>query len=165
MFAAGKTVWYLPLAVLLTAALLFAIVLGYDRYIFTHDQNPYPESLTTFLSTDTITALKQDARLHHAILGVTESVAQTSSEIGQWYGIASMEDFGVTMSDTIAELCKRNDVVSQKRGLLDDMNEAMKDLSGGLGVNGGLSSIVANLGTALTQGLATPALFLGIGVG
>ncbi|KAJ4983546.1 hypothetical protein SVAN01_10962 [Stagonosporopsis vannaccii] len=163
MFAAGKPVWYLPLAVMLTAALLFVLLLGYDRHIFSHHQDLYPDSLTAFLSAKTIAALKQDARLHCAVLSLTESVAQTSNDIGQRFGIASMEDFGATLGNSISELRKRDDLAGRKRGLLDDMG----GLLGGLGVNttGGLSSIIGNLGTSLTDGLAIPALFLGIGVG
>ncbi|KAJ8112280.1 hypothetical protein OPT61_g5317 [Boeremia exigua] len=167
MFAVGKPVWYLPLAVLLTAAIHFAFVLGYDRYTFAHTQNPYTGSLTTFLSTETITALKEDARLHHALLGLTESLARSSCDIGQRYGIGTMEEFGVTLKDSITELRKRNDVVVQSRGLLEDISQAAGSLLGGLGLNttGGLSGIIGNIGNSLTEGLATPALFLGIGVG
>lgn len=163
MFAAGKPVWYLPLAVVLTAALLFALVLGYDRYIFSHYQDPSPEILTTFLSASTINALKEDARLHHAVLSLTDSIAQTSSDFGHRFGIVNMKVFGETLGDSISELRKRANVAERKRGLLDDLGA----LIGGLGMNttGGLSAIVGNLGTALTEGLATPALFLGIGVG
>ncbi|KAF2623265.1 hypothetical protein BU25DRAFT_462164 [Macroventuria anomochaeta] len=168
MFAAGKPVWYLPLAVFAIAALLFTVAeLRYDRYIFANSQSAYPESLTTFLSVETITALKDDARLHHALLGLTASIAHTSSDIGQRYGFEGAERFGASLTDSIAELRKRYDVKTRKRGLVDDMSQAMGDLLGRLGVNttGGLSAIVGNLGSALTDGLATPALFLGIGVG
>ncbi len=167
MFAAGKPVWYLPLAVLLTAALSFALVLGYERSIFARSRASYPEKLTTFLSVDTINALKEDARLHHALLGLTESLAHTSSSVGQQFGIGTMKEFGETLANSVSELRKRHDVADRKRGLLDDAGEAIGNLLGGLGMNttGGLSSVVGNLGSALTQGLATPALFLGIGVG
>ena len=169
MSAAGKPVWYLPLAVLAIIAFLFTILgLGYDRYIFANSiHNLYPENLTTFLSADTITALKEDARLHYALLGLTESIAHSSSDIGQRYGFGGMEQFGALLTDSITELRKRHGSRSQKRALVDDMSQAMGDLLGGLGVNttDGFSSIAGTLGAALTEGLATPALFLGIGLG
>jgi hypothetical protein len=168
MFAAGKPVWYLPFAILAIAFFLFTIVgLGYDRYIFVNNHEPYPDSLTAILSKDTIVALKEDARLHHAILGLTESIARTSSEIGQRYGFEGVKSFGTNLTESITELRKRHDVKGRKRGLIDDTSQAMKDVLSGLGVNvtGGVSSIVGNLGNALIDGLATPALFLGIGVG
>jgi hypothetical protein len=168
MFAAGKPVWYLPLAVCAIAALVFTIFrLGYDRYTFINHQNAYPGTLTTFLSVDTITALKEDARLHHALLGLTESLARTSSDIGQRYGFEGVKSFGTFLTDSVTELRKRHDIKSPKRGLVDDMSQAMGNLLGGTSLNttGGLSAIVGNLGSVLSDGLATPALFLGIGVG
>ncbi|KAH6629333.1 hypothetical protein C7974DRAFT_359048 [Boeremia exigua] len=162
MFAAGKPVWYLPLAVTFSAALLFALVLGYDRYIFAHSRDHYLESFTSFLSADTIAALREDARLHHAILGLTETIAQTSSDIGQRYGIGSMRNFGTTLTESISELRKRDDGIHQKRGMLEDMNQAMGRVLG-LNTTGGLSCFIGNLSAAFTEGLATPALFLGIG--
>ena len=168
MFAAGKPVWYLPLAVFAITALLFTTVrLGYDRYIFTNHPETAPNTLTTFLSAETINALKKDTRLHYALLGLTESLARTSSDIGQRYEFEGVKNFGSSVTDSITELRKRHDVKSRRRGLVDDMGQAMDDLLSGTGLNttGGLSAIVGNLGSALTDGLATPALFLGIGVG
>ena len=168
MFAAGKPVWYLPLAVFSIAALIFTILrLGYDRYIFVNHQNAYPDTFTAFLSADTITALREDARLHHTLLGLTDSLARTSSDIGQRYGFEGVKSFGTFLTESVTELRKRHDVKSPKRGLVGDMSQAMGNLLGGTSLNttGGLSAIVGNLGSALTDGLATPALFLGISVG
>lgn len=167
MSAAGKPVWYLPLAVFLAAAVLFTFHLGYDRYIFAHDRNSNQSDALGFLSPESVTALKDDARLHHALLGLGESFALTSSDLGQKYGFAGMTDFGVALGDSVAELRKRNNLETQKRGLFDDIRNGFENALGGLGINatGGLGGILDNLGTALTNGLATPALFLGIGVG
>ena len=167
MFAAGKPVWYLPLAGILIAAVLFTLALGYDHYNFAQDRQRHLDTSITFLSTNTLTALKEDARLHHALLELTDSIAHTSSDVGRQFGFEGLEGFGTTLGESIAELRRRDDAGYQKRALLDDVSEAMGSLLGGLGVNttGGLSAIVGNLGSALTQGLATPALFLGIGVG
>jgi hypothetical protein len=168
MFAAGKPVWYLPLVAFATAALLFTFArLAYDRYIFAQSLYSDPEDLTTFLSAETITALKNDARLHYALLSLTETIAHTSSDLGQTWGLTSVQEFGHALTENIAELRKRHDVQSQKRGLLDDLGQAVKGLLGGAGLNttGGLGGILGDFGNALTEGLATPALFLGIGVG
>lgn len=168
MSTAGRSVWYLPFAVFATVLFLFTFAgLGYDRYIFTHTLDSNPEGLTTFLSLDTITALRDDARLHHALLGLTESIAKTSSDLGQNLDLDGLQGLGRALTEGVAELRKRYNVQSQKRDVLDGMGKAVEDLLGGAGVNttGGLSAIVGNLGTALTEGLATPALFLGIGVG
>ncbi|KAJ4359438.1 hypothetical protein N0V95_002185 [Ascochyta clinopodiicola] len=166
MFASGKPVWYLPFTII---AIVFFVVsiarLGYDRYVFVNSWDP--GTSTTFLSADTITALRNDARLHHALLGLSETIAQTSSDIGRKYGFEGVKGFGNTLTEGVAELRKRQDVNGRKRALGDDMNQAMSSLLGGLGVNttGGVSGIVDNLTSALVGGLATPALFLGIGVG
>ncbi|KAG9198595.1 hypothetical protein G6514_009771 [Epicoccum nigrum] len=167
MFAAGKPVWYLPLAVFFAAAVLLTLHLGYDRYIFAHGHNSNQSDALGFLSADSVTALKDDARLHHALLGLSESLALTSSDLGQRYGFAGVADFGVALGDSVAELKKRNNLEAQKRGLFDDIRNGFENALGGLGINatGGLSGILDNLGTTLTNGLATPALFLGIGVG
>lgn len=167
MFAAGKPVWYLPLAVFFAAAVLFSLHLGYDRYIFAHDRNSNQDNALGFLSAESVTALKDDARLHHALLGLSETIALTSSDLGQRYGIAGVAEFGVALGDSVAELRKRNNLEVQKRGLFDDIRNGFENALGGLGINatGGLSGILDNIGNALTSGLATPALFLGIGVG
>ncbi|KAF3041895.1 hypothetical protein E8E12_005491 [Didymella heteroderae] len=168
MFAAGKPVWYLPLAIFATAAFFFTSAgLAYDRYFSAQSSYSNKEDLTAFLSADTITALKNDARLHHALLGLTETIAHTSSNLGQTLGLDGVQEFGYALNMRVTELRKRHDVKSQKRGLLDDLGQAAKGLLGGTGLNttGGLSGILGNLGNALTEGLATPALFLGIGIG
>lgn len=165
MFAAGRPVWYLTLAVFSIAAVFFTVIrLGYDRYVFANSRGPYSEGLTTFLSSDTITALKEDVKLHHALLSLTESIARTSDDIGQSYGFEGAKSFGTSLSNSITELRKRHDFKSRKRALVDDVGQALGNLMG-VNTTGGLSAIVGNLGSALTDGLATPALFLGIGVG
>ncbi|KAF1926890.1 uncharacterized protein M421DRAFT_394471 [Didymella exigua CBS 183.55] len=168
MFGAGKRVWHLPLAVFAIAALLFTFAgLGYDRYVFTNTLNSNTEGFTAFLSADTITAIKDDARLHHALLSFTESIAHTSSDLGHRLDLSGVQEFGHALSQSVVELRKRHDVRSRKRSSLDDVSQVMESLLFEMGLNttGGLSAIVGNLGTALTGGLATPALFLGIGVG
>ena len=167
MFAAGKPVWYLPLAVIFAAAVLFTLHLGYDRYIFAHDRNSNENNALGFLSAESVTALRDDARLHHALLGLGESFALTSSDLGQRYGLAGVAGFGVALGDSVVELRKRNELETQKRWLFDDIRNGFENALGGLGINatGGISGILDNIGTALTNGLATPALFLGIGVG
>ena len=167
MFAAGKPVWYLPLAVIFAATVLFTLHLGYDRYIFAHDRNSNENNALGFLSAESVNALRDDARLHHALLGLGESFALTSSDLGQRYGLAGVAGFGVALGDSVVELRKRNNLETQKRGLFDDIRNGFENALGGLGINatGGISGILDNIGTALTNGLATPALFLGIGVG
>ncbi|KZM18617.1 hypothetical protein ST47_g10221 [Ascochyta rabiei] len=166
MLATGKPVWYLPFTIL---AIIFFVVsiarLGYDRYVFANSRDP--GSLTAFLSADTITALKDDARLHHALLGLTESIAQTSSDIGHKYGFEGVKDFGNTLTEGVAEIRKRQEVTGQKRALVDDTTQAIDSLLSGLNVNasGGVSGIIDSLSNSLFSGLATPALFLGVGFG
>lgn len=168
MFAAGKSVWYLPLAVFATAALLLTLAgLEYDRYTFIHNSHADAADFKSFLSAETITALKNDARLHYALLGLTETIAHTSNDLGQTLGLTGVKDFGHALAEDVTELRKRHIVNRQKRALLDDLGQAAKDIFSGAGLNttGGLGGILGNLGNALTEGLATPALFLGIGVG
>lgn len=168
MFAAGKPVWYLSLTVFVTAALRFTFAgLAYNRYIFTQSSSSESQNPAAFLSRDTIAALRNDARLHYALLGLSETIAHSSSNLGQTLGLDGVQEFGHALTESVTELRKRHDANSQKRGLLDDMGQAAKGMFGGAGLNttGGLGGILGNLSNALTEGLSTPALFLGIGVG
>lgn len=168
MFASGKPIWYLWVAILTTALGVFTVVgLSYDRYAFINTQDRYQGTLATFLSTDTIKALKEDARLHHALLGLTDSIATASSNVGKDYGLNGVETFGKSLAKSITELRNRNDVDREGRVLVDEMGQALGDMLSGLGVNttGGVGGIVGNIGSSLVDGLATPALFLGLGVG
>ncbi|KAJ4312509.1 hypothetical protein N0V94_007402 [Neodidymelliopsis sp. IMI 364377] len=168
MFALGKLVWYLPFAILVTVSLIWTVTeLGYDRYIFANTHEPYQGAASAILSTNTIAALREDARLHHALLGLAESIARTSDQLGQDYGFESAKSFGESLTASVTELRKRYENNNRKRDVVGDLGQTMDNVLGGLGVNttGGVSGIVDNLGSALVEGLATPALFLGIGVG
>lgn len=168
MFVAGKLVWYLPLAFLAITALLFTFTgLAYDRHIFVQHGNSDVEGSTNFLSKETIAALKDDARLHHALLGLTESIAQTSSDLGQRFGMEGVKGFGTALTESITELRKRQAIEGQKSRLLNDANAAVGRLLGGGGsdITGEINVILGNLSNSLVEGLATPALFIGIGVG
>jgi hypothetical protein len=168
MFALGKLVWYLPFAILAAVSLIWTVTeLGYDRYIFANTHESYEEGASAILSTNTIAALREDARLHHALLGLAESIAWTLDQFGQDYGFESAKSFGESLTASTTELRKRYESKSRKRDVVGDLGQTMDNVLGGLGVNttGGVSGIVGNLGSALVEGLATPALFLGIGVG
>lgn len=168
MFTAGKSVWYLLLAVSATAALLFTFAeLTYDRYIFTQNSHSETEDDIALLSAETITALKNDARLHYALLGISETIAHTSIDLGQRMGLKAVHELGSSLKESVTELRKRDDVKIQTRGLLEDLGQATNGLLSRTGLNNtvGLGDVLKDLSKALTEGLAVPALFLGIGVG
>jgi hypothetical protein len=184
MFASGKPGWY-PFFILLATATFFytLISLGYDRHVFSTANGGHQ---IDFLSSKTIDTLYEDAQLRSAFLSITEQLGQTSNLIGEHFGIDSVRDFGAELADNAVELRKRQDTEqNEKRGLFADLGKAVQGFIGGgagggagglpgafeallpkgLNLTGGISGVVSRLGDTIVNGLPTPALFLGLGVG
>ncbi|KAF1939792.1 hypothetical protein EJ02DRAFT_513567 [Clathrospora elynae] len=171
-FIDGKRVWYLPLAFFATVFLLCSSV-GFwlGGHAFSSIER-YPDSLTAIFSTSTIDALNQDPRLHGALLSLTEAIAQSSTDLGGRLRIESLKNFGTNLTDGVVLVRAKQQSELKKRGIFDDIQQALGAITGGnsggaggLNLGGVLSGLLSRLGGSLADSLGTPALFLGIGVG
>ena len=179
----SRPVWYLPVAILTVTFFLYASVgLWFSEWIASDFQTQRTSALSSILSAETIDALYEDARLHHALLSLTEAVAKASNDYGESYSSDGLKKFGKTLTEEVARL-QSTAPQKKKRGLFDGV------LGGGTGAGagpggeqtGGFGGILAGIGNALgigggeangtglgdqvLSGLSTPALFLGIGIG
>lgn len=179
----SRPVWYLPVAILTVTLFLYASVgLWFSEWIASDFQTQRTSALSSILSAETIDALYEDARLHHALLSLTEAVAKASNDYGESYSSDGLKKFGKTLTEEVSRL-KSTAPQKKKRGLFDGA------LGGGAGAGagpggeqtGGFGGILAGIGNALgigggeangtglgdqvLSGLSTPALFLGIGIG
>lgn len=139
---------------------------------------------TTFdalVSPKTLDAINGDARLQGTILSMTEAIAKASSDYGETYDLPGLKGLGKNLTKEITRL-KAIYVPAEKvtrRGFLDDLipgsgGDGGGGLLGGLlggggnssqGLGGLLQNALEGLGNDLLGSLATPALFLGIGIG
>jgi hypothetical protein len=187
-----KSVWYLPAALLLSLFLYLSVGLWFDEWITVGFEQRHGNVLYEVVSPATVDALREDRRLHNAILSLTEYLANTSENLGRQYGSQGLRDFGQNLTAELTRIHARPP--PKKRGFLDDLGNLFKGGGGGgdgqpaqndtggilsgigeaLGIGGGnssgglgglLSGGLASLGDSIIGGLATPALFLGIGVG
>jgi hypothetical protein len=138
-------VWYL-LTVCVTGFLLCSSVGFWFGQRVSNGGERYPETLTAIFSTRTIDALNQDA---------------------QRFRVEGLKDFGTNITDAVGHVRNRHQSELKRRGTLDDMSEAIANLTGvrGLNLTGGITSLLGSLGDSVAGSLGTPALFLGIGLG
>lgn len=147
------------------------------------------------LSPETVDALYEDARLNEALLSLTEAMAQTTENLGEKLDSDGLRSFSRNLTEQLAKMKiaqpqrrKRglledlgnmitgggntNNQQGQQGqqgagGVLGGLGDAL-GLGGGNGT-GGLGGLLqqglSGIGDSIIGGLATPALFLGIGVG
>lgn len=186
----SRTVWYLPIALVTVTLLLYASV-GLWFNELTEHQNAF----ASILSQETIDALYGDERLNHALISLTETVAQASTNFGESYNLEGPKEFGKNLSVEVARLRASQTQRRGKRGFLQDLGNMLSgsggtgdgqqgqqgqsggllsELGNALGLGGGngtgglgglLQGGLSSLGDSIIGGLATPALFLGIGIG
>jgi len=172
MFA-FKPVWYLP-ASILAIFLLYAFAgVWYSAWASQHAELQHFGVFDKILSQDTINALNRDKRLQHALIYLADDVARRIYDFGEAYDSTSLRDFGRDLSGEVAQW--RGKPTQKKRRRFLRGAESLFGgggrgiTGGGLDFTGGLSSIlqegIKNLGGSIVDGLATPALFLGIGIG
>lgn len=178
----SKLGWYLPFAILTVTFLLYVSVgLWFTEWISSGYNVRPPNALDGVLSPETLDAIYEDARLHHALLSLTEAVAKASSDYGETYQSEGLKGFGKNLTDEVARI-KAAQVPKKKRGFMEDMagllsgggtgngqEAGLGGLLGGGNSSGGLGGLlqqgIAGIGGDLVGGLATPAFFLGIGLG
>lgn len=171
MLFASRSVWYLPASLFILAFLLYASLgIWFNDFIST-DLAPRhsPDGFDQYISPETIDALYTDTRLHKAFLSLTDALAKTSSDLGETYHFDGLRDFGRDLNEEVAKWRDAPPPERRRRGLKDLFGGAGAEAGGGFNLTGKLSSILeeglASLGGSITDGLATPALFLGIGIG
>ncbi|KAF2676878.1 hypothetical protein K458DRAFT_436943 [Lentithecium fluviatile CBS 122367] len=178
----SKTVWYLPFAILTITFLLYASIgLWFNQWIMNGYSVRPPNVLDGVLSPETLDALYDDARLHGALLSLTEAVAKASSDYGNTYNSDGLKDFGKNLTGEVERIkaASASTKRTNRQGLFGSVENKLSARQGGLlggllgggGSNstGGLGDLfgqaLSGLGGDLAGSLATPAFFLGIGVG
>jgi hypothetical protein len=186
MSSSSRSVWHL-LAVSLAICFLLYILVGawFDEWATSDVQPSQSEPLFGILSPSTVAALNDDAHLNHAIISLTQTVAEASSNYGEQLDSDNLRELAKNLNqqlthmretqlrnrrqlssagqfNTTAEGGGDNGQKQQQFGLLSGLGDILG--LGGQGT-GGLGSIFSGLGDSLVGGLATPALFLGIGIG
>lgn len=196
-----KAGWHLPFTVLTTAFLLYVLLgLGFSTWVTSSPARP-AHALDSIFSPGTIDALYEDARLHNAVLELTETVAKASLSYGDSLESGGSKDFGKSLSAEVARIRAAEKPRQNKRQLFGGEKEGGGLLSGLASLFGGGSEADATNGTAasggllsglsslfggsrnatslgdlfkeglsgitdgIVGGLATPAFFLGIGLG
>ena len=201
--SSSKAGWHLPFTFLTVAFVLYVLLgLGFSTWL-TNSQARPAHTLDKLLSPKTVDALYEDARLHNAILELTETVARASLTYGDSLESGGLKDLGKSLSAEVARMRAAEKPSQNKRqlfgggkdgggffqGLANLFGGVAKDGSDGKGVNAtaggffsGLSSLFGGSGNAtsigdlfkeglygitdgIVGGLATPAYFLGIGIG
>lgn len=172
--------WCLSFAFLAIVFLLYASIgLWFDHWLVGTYEQRSPNALDTILSPDTVDALRQDARLHGALLSLTETVAKVSSDYGSTFRMNGLTRFGKDLTAKVQHIriahppkpkAKRQTLMGgllsagdAGGGLLDGILGEAGNGSGGLGDLFGQA--LSGLGGDLADSLATPAYFLGIGIG
>jgi hypothetical protein len=170
MFA-SRSVWYLTASLFTLAFLLYASLgIWFNEFISAGLAPRHsPDAFDKYISAETVDALFSDTRLHKALLSLTDAVAKTASDLGETYHNNGLRDFGRDLNKEVAKWEVASPSESRRRGLIDLFGGAGAESRGGLNFTGKLSGILqeglASLGGSITDGLATPALFLGIGIG
>ncbi|KAF2108774.1 hypothetical protein BDV96DRAFT_636494 [Lophiotrema nucula] len=193
MFA--KLVWYLPAALLVFFLLYSSIGLWFSEWVAIGYEQRREGGIYEVLSPDTVDAIQDDKRLQHALLSLTEMVASKSEALGEQVGSDGLKEFGQRLTMELAKLrnvqpqrrkrelleglgntitgsgASRNkqQAQGQSGGMLSGIADAF-GLGGAVGNDtAGLAGIrqegLSSFGDSILGDLATPALFLGIGIG
>lgn len=174
MMFSSKTGWHLSFA-LLTATLFLYILLGlWFTTRWAPSRRP-AHALDDILSPATIDALYDDARLHHAILDLTETVAKASLGYGERLESDGLKGLGQGLISRIARVKTDKKAGQQKRQLFGGGEQDggfggfLSGLFGGGSNATGLGDIFQQALSGITDDLvgtlATPAYFLGVGIG
>lgn len=164
MISSSKAGWHLPFALLTVTFLLYvSLGLWFSEWVTASQARP-AHALDGILSPETIDALYEDARLHHAILGLTETVAKASLTYGDTFESGGLKDFGKSLSAKVARFRTTDRPTKNKRQLSNSTTQDAGLLAGLMVVLGELGN-ATGMGDTLQQGLATPAYFMGIGLG
>lgn len=174
----SKAGWHLPFALLTVSFLLYvSLGLWFSEWLTVSQARP-AHALDSILSPETIDALFEDARLHNAILELTETVALASLTYGDSLESGGLKDFGKSLSAEVARIKAGNGPSPIKRQLFGGGKQdggflsGLADLFGGGGKGGNATSLgdlfkqgLSGIGDSIVGSLATPAYFLGIGLG
>jgi len=175
----SKSVWYLPFAILTVTFLLYgSIGIWFSQWMVGGSNIRPLNALDAILSPETVDALYEDARVHDTLLSLTESVAKASLNYGNEYHLNGLKSLGMNLTERLQRIrvthvptrkAKRQGLISgllpggNEEGLLGGILSGAGNTSGGLGDLFGQA--LSGLGGDLAGSLATPAYFLGIGLG
>lgn len=170
----SKAGWHLPFALLTILLFLYGFIGLWFTQWLTVSQRP-PHALDSILSPETIDAIYDDARLHHAILELTETVAKASLNYGKSLENSGLEDFGNSLMSEVSRARNNEGSSRQKRQLFGGKDDGggfggfLSGLFGGDKNNTSLGDFfkqkLSNITGDIVGSLATPAYFLGIGIG
>jgi hypothetical protein len=176
----SKTVWYLPCAILAAVFFLYASIgLWFSQWIAGTSGIRPPSALDAILSPETVDVLSEDAQLHDTLFRLTETVAKASLDYGSAYRLGGLRSIGEDLTKKLQHIrashvrtrkTKRRGLISGLRSRGDTGEELLDRILGGAGSgNGSLGDLFGQalngLGGDLAGSLATPAYFLGIGLG
>ncbi|KAF2639454.1 hypothetical protein P280DRAFT_518874 [Massarina eburnea CBS 473.64] len=180
MFASSnkRPGWYLPFAILTLTFLLYVTIgLWFTEWMASGRYYRPPNALDRFLQPETVDALYDDARLHNALISLTEAVAKASSDWGESYESEGLKGLGKNLTEEVARL-KAIEPPRKRRSLFNGGKSGDGEQGGLLGAVSSLlggdkkkndtslgGSLLSGIGNSLVDGLATPAFFLGIGLG
>jgi hypothetical protein len=176
----SKAAWYLPCAILAAVFFLYASIgLSFNQWITGTSGTRPPHALDAILSPETMDVLCEDARLHDTLFRLTETVAKASLDYGSAYRLGGLRSIGEDLTKKLQHI-RASNVPTRKtkrwglrNGLRsrDDTEGQLLDriLDGAGSGNGSLGDLfgqaLSGLGGDLAGALATPAYFLGIGLG
>jgi hypothetical protein len=176
----SKPVWYLPFAMLAVTFLLYASIgVWFSQWMVGGYDIRTPNALDEILLPETVDALYEDARLHDTLLSLTETVAKASADYGNAYHLSGLKSLGKNFTERVQRIRITHFPIRRvkRQGLMGDLlpgggggGGLFDAILGGAGNgSGGLGDLfgqaITGLGGDLAGSLATPAYFLGIGLG
>lgn len=193
MFSSCKSGWFLTLSILSVTFLLYATIgIWFTEWVSIGRYSRAPNALDRYLSAETIDALYEDERIQEAFFKFSTAVAEASSQYGEAQDSEAWKGFGKDLLEEVVRM-KTPKSSRNKRELLDRFGNALgfggAGTAGATGATGAagaaaaaggngrgrpnrpsiigdlFSQGIAKIGKGLVEGLVTPALFLGIGVG
>ncbi|KAH7343120.1 hypothetical protein BKA66DRAFT_543869 [Pyrenochaeta sp. MPI-SDFR-AT-0127] len=161
MFSSGRSLWYFPFALVAVTFLLYSSVGFWVHERGLGGGQQYPHQLTSIFSTETIEALRKDRRLQDTLLAFTETIAESSTNLGERFRLDGLKSFGTNITESLIHFRLKQQPKLRKRQL-DDLGQAF---GGGLNLTNGLTGILSSLSGTTVDSLGASALFLGIGIG
>ena len=174
MMFSSRTGWHLSFTLLAVTFLLYIVFGLWFTERSTVSKRP-AHALDDILSPASIDALYNDARLHHAVLDLTETVAKASLSYGEKLESGGLRNLGKGMISSVARVRTQKLAGQRKRQLFGGGEQdggfggIVSGLFGGGSNATGLGDVfqqaLSGIGDDILSSLATPAYFLGIGIG
>lgn len=155
MTFSSKAGWHLPFAILTVTLLLYvSLGLWFNDWMTARRARP-PHTLDSIFSPETVDALYEDVRFHHAILELTETVAKASINYGDSLESGGLTDFGNTLMAEVTRF-KTDHAPNQKKKRQSDNATELSSL---------FKQALSGISGDFVGGVASSAYFFGIGIG